>query len=79
MSTEHNTPSTFILLLSLDFKFLNIFVEDAEILSNLNVPCLILHNTHYVFSPYLCNRFTVSLSAVMSVVVLQIAWYGMYI
>lgn len=60
MSTEHTTPGMFILLLSLGFKFVNIFMEDTEILSILNVPFLILHNIHGVsflniFATYLLS------------------------
>jgi len=53
-----NTPGIFILLLSLDFKYANIFMEDTENLS-INVLFLILHNTHAVFL-CICTTYLLS-------------------
>jgi len=46
MSAESNTPGMFALLLSLGFKVVNNFKQNAENERMLNVPSDILHHSH---------------------------------
>jgi hypothetical protein len=60
MTAERNTSYSFLLLLSLDYKFMTIFEENIEDASIRHVPSHISQNTHSKFPPYLSNRSKIS-------------------
>ena len=60
MTAERNSSFSFLLLLSLNYKFMTIFEENIEDASIWHVPFHISQNTHCKFSPYLRNRFKIS-------------------
>lgn len=60
MTAERNISFAFLLLLSLDYKFITIFEENTDDASILHVPFHVSRNTHCKFSPYLSNRFKIS-------------------
>ena len=60
MTAERNTSYSFLLLMSLDYKFMTIFEENIEDANIWHVPSHIARNTHCKFSPYLSNSFKIS-------------------
>jgi hypothetical protein len=50
MTAERNTSFSFLLLFSLDYKFINIFDKNIEDANICHVPSNVSWNTHLVFS-----------------------------